>query len=162
VFGSTACLVCLIFECALTVQYLDSENRSGRIAAASFLWVYVVFWSLCVDGTQFTYVSEVSSLVYIRVPCCGGLHLAHTQQIWPNHLRAQGTSWALACFFVGSVITSVALPIAMEHIKGLFVSHNILRRTFKLTSFHQGLQHLDRPILRLHNLHHRPGKHVSD
>ena len=53
-----------------------------------------MFWCSCVDATQFVYVSE----------------------IWPNHLRSQGTAWGLAWFFLTSEVTLVAAPVALNAI----------------------------------------------
>ena len=51
------------------------------------------------DATQFVYVSE----------------------IWPNHLRSQGTAWGLAWFFLTSEVTLVAAPIALNDVGWKYV-----------------------------------------
>ena len=51
-------------------------------------------WCFFVDATQYVYVSE----------------------IWPNHLRSQGTAWGLAFFYLASEITLVAAPVALNSI----------------------------------------------
>ena len=58
--GTIACLTVLIIECILTGLYFGTDNKAGRLAAVAFVWIYLVFWSTCVDGTQFTFVTEVS------------------------------------------------------------------------------------------------------
>lgn len=89
--GAIGCTICLIFEAALEATYLGSTNQSGLSACVFFVWLYICFWCVCVDATQYAYVSEM----------------------WPNHLRSQGTAWGLAWFFLTSEVTLVAAPIAM-------------------------------------------------
>ena len=47
-----------------------------------------------VDATQYVYVSE----------------------IWPNHLRSQGTALGLAVFYLASEVTLVGAPVALNSI----------------------------------------------
>lgn len=92
--GTTGCLMCLIFEAALTASFLGGTNQSGLSAAVFFVWLYIFFWCFFMDATQFVYNSE----------------------IWPNHLRSQGTAWGLAFFFLTSEVTLVAAPVALNSI----------------------------------------------
>ncbi|KAK3712930.1 hypothetical protein LTR37_008815 [Vermiconidia calcicola] len=92
--GTVGCCVALIFEAALTAAYYDTKNDAGLAAAVFFVWFYLIFWSTFMDATQFVYVSE----------------------IWPNHLRSQGTAWGLAWFFLSSEVTLVAAPVALNNI----------------------------------------------
>ncbi|EXJ66192.1 uncharacterized protein A1O5_10808 [Cladophialophora psammophila CBS 110553] len=92
--GTTGCLMCLIFEAALTATYLGGTSKAGLNACVFFIWLYITFWCSCMDATQFVYVSE----------------------IWPNHLRSQGTALGLAVFFLTSEITLVAAPVALNDI----------------------------------------------
>ncbi|KAI7133012.1 hypothetical protein KC352_g30950, partial [Hortaea werneckii] len=66
----------------------------GLNAAVFFIWFYIVWWCFCVDATQYVYVSE----------------------IWPNHLRSQGTALGIAVFYLGSEVTLVAAPVALDAI----------------------------------------------
>lgn len=47
-----------------------------------------------VDATQYVYVSE----------------------IWPNHLRSQGTAMGIAVFYLASEVTLVGAPVALNDI----------------------------------------------
>ena len=96
--GTVGCLVALIFEAALTATYLGSNNQAGLSAAVFFVWFFIAFWCCFMDATQFVYVAE----------------------IWPNHLRSQGTAWGLAWFFLTSEVTLVAAPIALNAISWKF------------------------------------------
>jgi MFS family permease len=92
--GSCGCLVSLILEAALTAQYLGTDNKAGLNAAVFFIWFYICFWCTCMDATQFVYVSE----------------------IWPNHLRSQGTAWGLGWFFLTAEVVLVAAPVALNSV----------------------------------------------
>ena len=86
--------VSLVFLCALTAEYLNTTNTAGLNAAVFFIWFFILWWCFFVDATQYVYVSE----------------------IWPNHLRSQGTAWGLAFFYLASEITLVAAPVALNSI----------------------------------------------
>lgn len=57
--GTTGCLTALIFEAALTAEFLGGTNQAGLSAAVFFIWFYILFWCCFMDATQFVYVSEV-------------------------------------------------------------------------------------------------------
>ena len=40
----------------------------------------------------------------------------YVSEIWPNHLRSQGTAWGLAFFYLASEITLVGAPVALNKI----------------------------------------------
>lgn len=92
--GATGVTVSLVFLCALTARYLNTTNTAGLNAAVFFIWFFILWWCFFVDATQYVYVSE----------------------IWPNHLRSQGTAWGLAFFYLASEITLVAAPVALNSI----------------------------------------------
>jgi len=92
--GATGVTVSLVFLCALTATYLNTTNTAGLNAAVFFIWFFILWWCFFVDATQYVYVSE----------------------IWPNHLRSQGTAWGLAFFYLASEITLVAAPVALNSI----------------------------------------------
>lgn len=92
--GATGCVVSLIFEAALTASFLGSTNTAALNAAVFFIWFYILWWCFFVDATQYVYVSE----------------------IWPNHLRSQGTALGLATFYLASEVTLVAAPVALNQI----------------------------------------------
>ncbi|KAK6431146.1 hypothetical protein LTR95_012698 [Oleoguttula sp. CCFEE 5521] len=92
--GTSGVTVSLIFLCALTATYLGTDNTAGLNAAVFFIWFFILWWCFFVDATQYVYVSE----------------------IWPNHLRSQGTAFGLAFFYLASEITLVAAPVALNKI----------------------------------------------
>lgn len=92
--GSTMCIVSIIFLCALTAQYLGTNNTAGLRAAVFFIFFFVFWWCFFMDATQYIYVAE----------------------IFPNHLRAQGVAFGLSSFYLSSEVTLVAAPIALNAI----------------------------------------------
>jgi len=92
--GTSGILMCHIFLAALTATFAGTNNHAGLSATVFFIWLIIFFWCFCMDATQYVYVSE----------------------IWPNHLRSQGTAWGLAFFFLCSEITLVAAPVALNNI----------------------------------------------
>ena len=57
--GTTGCLVSLIFECALQAKYTGTSNTAGQKAAIFFIYLFILFWSSCIDATQYLYMSEI-------------------------------------------------------------------------------------------------------
>ena len=58
-----------------------------------------MWWCFLIDATQYVYVSE----------------------IWPNHLRSQGTALGVAAFYLASEVTLVAAPVALNDIGWKYV-----------------------------------------
>ena len=78
-FGIQFCLCCLAIEAALVATYatpeaLENPNGNALRAAVAMLFVYVVMWEICLDGTQFVYISEIC----------------------PTHIRAKGIALGMA------------------------------------------------------------------
>lgn len=92
--GSIGCTISLIFLCAMTAEFVNTTNIAGLRAAVFFVFFYIVWWSFCMDATQYVYVAE----------------------IFPNHLRSQGIALGLSSFYLASEITLVGAPIALEAI----------------------------------------------
>ncbi|CAO2657394.1 Nn.00g035200.m01.CDS01 [Neocucurbitaria sp. VM-36] len=92
--GSTGCTVCVIFQCALTAKYLNTDNLAGLRAAVFFVFFYIFWWCFFIDATQYVYISE----------------------IFPNHLRPQGVALGISAFYLGSEITLVGAPVALDQI----------------------------------------------
>lgn len=80
-FGIVGCMACLIVEAALVANFTNSTNTPALKAAVAAFYVYVVFYEMCLDGTQFAYLGE----------------------LFPTHLRAKG-EWK-----VSSQMTSASL-----------------------------------------------------
>lgn len=66
--GIAGCMVCLIVEAAIDANFQGSNNIPALQAGVAMLFVYVVFYEMLLDGTQFVYVGE----------------------LFPTHLRAKG------------------------------------------------------------------------
>lgn len=92
--GTGGCIISLIFLCALSAQYLESDNLPGLRAAVFFMFFYIFWWSFFMDATQFVYVAE----------------------IFPNHLRPQGVALGLSVFYLASEVTLVGAPVALDRI----------------------------------------------
>jgi hypothetical protein len=77
--GIAGCMACLIVECALDATYASSTalshpNHAALKAAVAVIYVYVVFYEICLDGAQFAYLGE----------------------IFPSQLRAKGIALGVA------------------------------------------------------------------
>ncbi|KAK5135835.1 hypothetical protein LTR08_004483 [Meristemomyces frigidus] len=92
--GAMGCTTALIFLCALTAAFVGTTNSAGLSGAVFFIWFYIFWWCFFVDATQYVYVSE----------------------IWPNHLRSQGTALGIAVFYLASEVTLVGAPVALNSI----------------------------------------------
>lgn len=92
--GTIGCLVSLVFLCALSAEYLDSQYMPGLRAAVFFMFFFIFWWSFFMDATQYVYVAE----------------------IFPNHIRPQGVALGLTVFYLASEVTLVAPPIALNNI----------------------------------------------
>ncbi|KIM94672.1 hypothetical protein OIDMADRAFT_149330 [Oidiodendron maius Zn] len=101
--GSISILVCLIFNAALQSQFLGTSNRAGQNASVFFIFLMIVFWSSCLDATQFVYLSE----------------------IFPSHLRSQGQAVGMLGWVLSGIVLLVAAPIAMDTIHWKFLLINI-------------------------------------
>ncbi|PYH61338.1 MFS sugar transporter [Aspergillus niger CBS 101883] len=91
--------LCLVLETLMQGLYMDSTNDAGKRAAIFFIFLYIFFWSTCMDATQFVYLSE----------------------IFPTHLRSQGVAVGMFSYFAASIILLVAGPIAMDNIGWRFM-----------------------------------------
>ncbi|KAF9892087.1 hypothetical protein FE257_002493 [Aspergillus nanangensis] len=92
--GASGILVSLICECALQAKYSNSTNRSGQIAACFFIYLFIAFWGVCIDATQYLYMSE----------------------IFPTRIRPQGAGFAMWNQQAATIVVLVAGPIALERI----------------------------------------------
>ncbi|KAI9368979.1 general substrate transporter [Aspergillus egyptiacus] len=92
--GSTGCTLCMVFLCALTAEFLNTDNVAGLRAAVFFIFFYIFWWCFFIDATQFAYIAE----------------------IFPNHLRSQGVALGLGCFYLSSEVTLVGAPVALDRI----------------------------------------------
>ena len=85
-------------EMALQRYYVGTENRAGLIACATLIFLFQTTYSLFLDGPTFFYVAE----------------------IWPNHLRSQGFSIAIATMCLTCLTWLQAAPSAFAAISWQF------------------------------------------
>lgn len=93
-FGVLGCMACLIVEAALVAEFIPSDNTAALHAAVAMLFVFVVFYSNFLDGTQFSYLGE----------------------IFPTHLRAKGVCLGVAMISFMNIIWLQAAPTAFANI----------------------------------------------
>jgi MFS family permease len=92
--GFFVCTCSLIVEAALQAKYLKSSNKGALGAAVAMTYLYVVSYSLFLDGPTYFYIGE----------------------IWPTHLRAQGYSLGLGTLCLTQIIWGQAAPTAFAEI----------------------------------------------
>lgn len=97
--GIAGILVSLICECALQAEFVGTSNKAGQRAAVFFIYFFIVFWSSCMDASQFLYLNE----------------------IFPTHVRSQGTAVGMCAWYTAQIIILVAGPIALTNIKWKFL-----------------------------------------
>ncbi|MCJ1366035.1 hypothetical protein MMC16_005160 [Acarospora aff. strigata] len=90
--GIAGCMVALIIEAALVAKYATSTNTAALKAAVAMIFIYVVFYEICLDGTQFAYVGE----------------------LFPTHLRAKGMSLGVAGICLMNVMWLQVAPTAFQ------------------------------------------------
>lgn len=98
-FGIQFCLVCLACEAALVATYASPEallrpNHPALRAAVAMLFVHITSFQICLDGTEFVYISEIC----------------------PTHLRAKGIALGMAGLCVMNIIWLQAAPTAFANI----------------------------------------------
>ena len=68
-FGVLGCMATLIVEAALVANFVPSTNFNALRAAVAMFFIFQVFYGTCLDGTQFTYLSELFPS-HLRVNYC--------------------------------------------------------------------------------------------
>ncbi|KAL2877258.1 hypothetical protein SGCOL_007414 [Colletotrichum sp. CLE4] len=96
--GISGILVSLICEWALQAKYLGTDNITGLNAAVFFIYLFIAFYGFCIDATQFVYLTE----------------------IFPNHIRSQGSAFGIVNSALASLIMLMVAPIALEKITWRF------------------------------------------
>jgi MFS family permease len=87
-FGVLGCMATLIVEAALVAEFVPSDNSAALQAAVAMFFVFQVFYGICLDGTQFSYLGE----------------------IFPTHLRAKGVCLGVAMISFMNIIWLQAAP----------------------------------------------------
>ncbi|OAP54331.1 MFS transporter, SP family, sugar:H+ symporter [Fonsecaea erecta] len=93
-FGVSGCVCALICEAALVANFVPSDNHAALQAAVAMLFVYQLFYGLCLDGPQFAYIGE----------------------LFPTHLRAKGVCLTVAGISAMNIIWLQSAPTAFEKI----------------------------------------------
>lgn len=86
--------VCMLVEALLQRYYLNTTYAPGLGAAVAILFIFNLFYGMCLDGSVFFYIGE----------------------LWPSHLRAQGYSLGLATLCATALIWTSAAPSAFATI----------------------------------------------
>ncbi|KAF2814692.1 general substrate transporter [Mytilinidion resinicola] len=81
VTGGFLCSSTLIVEAILQKYYLGSTDKTGINAAVAMYFLWILFYGSTVDCAAYVYISE----------------------IWPTHLRSNGTTIGLVSFFACSI-----------------------------------------------------------
>lgn len=92
--GFFVCMCSLIVEAALQKNFLTSTNKGALGAAVAMTYLYVVSYSLCLDGPTYFYIGE----------------------IWPSHLRAQGFALSTSVLCATNIVWLQAAPTAFKNI----------------------------------------------
>ncbi|OQV04830.1 hypothetical protein CLAIMM_09654 [Cladophialophora immunda] len=93
-FGLFGCAACLAVEAALVAEFVPSDNQSALEAAVSMLFVFIFFYELFVNGTQWTYLGE----------------------IFPTHIRAKGVCLGVANVALMNLIWLQSAPVAFANV----------------------------------------------
>ncbi|TVY40478.1 Sugar transporter [Lachnellula occidentalis] len=80
--GYAACVIMFSIATGLIATFSENESRTYAGAAVAFLFLYVSFYGALIDVNQYTVVAE----------------------IFPSHLRSQGSSYSLAALFLTDVL----------------------------------------------------------
>ncbi|TVY26083.1 High-affinity glucose transporter [Lachnellula hyalina] len=90
-FGSAAILSVMA---ALVKYYLGSTNQAGTNALVALYFIFGAFFTSTVECTSYVYGSE----------------------IWPTHLRSEGSTLAYASFFGNAIAYSAPVSVALKNI----------------------------------------------
>jgi hypothetical protein len=90
--GLWGCMLFLILEAALVANFGGSTNKAALRAAVAMFFCYVIFYEICLDGTQFVYLGE----------------------LFPNHLRAKGMALGCSAIALMNVMWLQVTPIAFQ------------------------------------------------
>jgi MFS family permease len=81
-FGVLGCMASLIVEAALVANFVPSNNREALSAAVAMFFIFQLFYGMCLDGTQFSYLGE----------------------LFPTHLRAKGVCLGVSMISLMNII----------------------------------------------------------
>ncbi|KAF7530861.1 hypothetical protein G7054_g9452 [Neopestalotiopsis clavispora] len=90
-FGSA---IILSLMAALIKTYLNTDNLPGINATVAFYFIFGAFFTSTIECTAYVYGSE----------------------IWPTHLRSEGSTIAYASFFANAIAYSSPVSVALDNI----------------------------------------------
>ena len=105
-FGVLGCMATLIVEAALVATYVGGNNTSALLACVAMFFVFQVFYALCLDGTQFSYLGE----------------------IFPTHIRAKGICLGVAMISFMNIVWLQSAPIAFIRVGWKFYLAMVSRK----------------------------------
>ncbi|TVY84029.1 Sugar transporter STL1 [Lachnellula suecica] len=80
--GYAGCVIMFAIATGLIAKFSENASKSYAAAAVTFLFLYVFFYGALIDVNQYTVATE----------------------IFPSHLRSQGSSYSLAALFLTDVL----------------------------------------------------------
>ncbi|KAK5115049.1 hypothetical protein LTR62_001746 [Meristemomyces frigidus] len=92
-FGVLGCMATLIVEAALVATFVEKAevtNTSALLACVAMFFVFQIFYGICLDGTQFSYLGEV----------------------FPTHIRAKGICLGVATISFMNIVWLQSAPVA--------------------------------------------------
>jgi hypothetical protein len=92
--GLAGCQIMLILEAALVANFAGTTNTAALKAAVAMLYIFVVFYEIGLDGTQFVYLGE----------------------LFPTHLRAKGMALGCCAIALMNVMWLQVTPIAFAYV----------------------------------------------
>jgi hypothetical protein len=57
-FGLLGCMITLSIEAALVAEFIPSSNESALEAAVAMFFVFLAFYEICINGTQWSYIGK--------------------------------------------------------------------------------------------------------
>lgn len=90
-----------IVQAALIAQFGNTTDAPALQAAVAMLFIFEIPYDWCLDGLQFTYISE----------------------IWPSHLRAKGMSMGVA--MISLMVSAEPWPSPRSRLISIVTEHHV-------------------------------------
>jgi sugar porter (SP) family MFS transporter len=92
--GIILCTIALSCEAAVTARFLGTTNKGGLAAGVAFVFVFIFFYNLVLEGPSWWYNAE----------------------IFPTHLRAKGMTTGICVFCLCNILWLQLAPTAFANI----------------------------------------------
>ena len=92
--GGATCVLCLALEAAMQARFLSTNNKSGLAAGVAFFYFFAYCYNFFYDAGSFVYTAE----------------------IWPSHLRSEGTTIAMVTFYTMAIAYNTPASLAFASI----------------------------------------------